>query len=184
MMEWLAKNWLPILALLVAFVGGWPGILKIAEHFRPISLTGSIKFFALTTSADPPEEGILLALTLLNEGNKNLVWRKIEGTLEAGGKKVALIPKMIPKSLLLNGDISPQPDFLNQQTIPPGTPVNAYLLLTGNLGSFSALNPIASGNLGLRFQTESGRDADVKLSIQTHALQKGETYPSHGIEFK
>lgn len=184
MKEWLIKNWLAILALLVAFVGGWPGALKIVEYFRPISLTGSVKFYAPTKSIDPPEEGILLALTLVNEGSKNLVWRKLDGTLEAGGKKITLIPKLIPKTLLLNGEISPQPDLLNQQIIPPGIPSNAYLLLTATPGSFTTLEPITSGKLGLLFEMESGKIVDVELSIQANPIQKGENFPSHGIEFK
>jgi hypothetical protein len=184
MKEWLFKNAIAILALVVATVGGWPGILKIIEHFRPIALTGSIKFFAITKSIDPPEEGILIALTLVNEGNKNLVWRKLDGTFESVGKKFTLIPKLIPQSLLLNGEIAPQPDLLNQQTISTGSPVNTYLLLTATPGSFSRLEPITSGNIGLRFEVESGKKVDVKLSFEGHPIQKGENYPSHGVGFK
>jgi len=181
-MQWLIANWIAVVALIVAIVGGVPGILKIIEYFRPISLSGSIKFLANNNSVDPPEDGILIAVTLVNEGTKNLVWRRIEGTLKAGGSKIALIPKLIPNTLLLSGGVSPQPDLLTQQTIPPGIPVNTYLLLTATRGSLAPLEPILNGKIILLFEMESGRTVDVGLSIQAHIINKGENFPSHGIE--
>jgi len=183
-MKWLIANWIAVVALVVAIVGGVPGILKIIEYFRPVSLSGSIKFFANTSSVNPPEDGILIAVSLVNEGTKNLVWRRIEGTIKAGGNKIALIPKLIPNTLLLPSGVSPQPDLLNQQTIPPGTPVNAYLLLTATRGSLAPLEPILNGKIVLLFEMESGRTVDAALAIQAHIINKGENFPSHGIEFE
>lgn len=183
MENWLIEHWLAILALLVAFVGGLPGVLKVIEHFRPISLTGSIKFFAPTKSVDPPEGGILLAVTLVNQGSKNLVWRKLAGTLSVGGKKIALVPKLIPNTLLLQGRL-PQPDLMNQQSILPGTPVNAYLLLTETSGRLTGV-PISPSKLCLRFELESGGRVVLGMPfVGQHVVQKGETYPSHSIECK
>jgi hypothetical protein len=101
MSKWLVENWLAILALVVASVGAWPVVIG---YFRPISLKGSIKFLNATSGKDPPSDGFLLAVTLVNEGTKNLVWRKLEGTLSVEGrKKIALVPMLIPKTLLLEG---------------------------------------------------------------------------------
>ena len=183
-MKWLFTNWIAVVALIVAIVGGVPGILKIIEHFRPVSLAGSIKFLVNTNSVDPPEDGMLIAVTLINEGTKNLVWRKIEGTLKTGGNKIALIPKLIPNTLLLPSGVSPQPDLLNQQTIPPGTPVNAYLLLSASHGSLASIGTIPNGKIILSFEMESGRSVDVALAIQSHIINKGEHFPSHGIGFE
>jgi hypothetical protein len=184
MKQWLIINWLAILALLVAFVGGWPGVLKIVEHFRPIYLTGSIKFFVVTKSSDPPEEGLLVALTIVNEGTKNLVWRKVEGTLLANNHTIALTPKLIPKGASLQDQIPLQPDLLNQQTISPGSPFNGYLLLTAPPGSFAVPEQTPSGKLRLRFEVESGDTVYAELPIHAQPVQKGENFPSHKAGFK
>jgi len=183
-MKWSINNWIAVVALIVAILGGVPGILKIIEYFRPISLSGSIKFFVNTSSVNPPEDGLLIAVTLINEGRKNLVWRKIEGTLHAGGKKIDLITKLIPNTLELPGSVSPQPDLLNQQTIPPGTPINAYLLLTATHGSLTPLEPILNGKIILLFEIESGRTVDIALPIHGHTINKDKNFPSHGVAFE
>lgn len=183
MNQWLIDNWIAILALLVAFIGGWPGILQIAEHFRPVSLSGSIKFFAPTTSIDPPEDGIVVALTLLNEGSKNLVWRKLSGTLKNDETEIILTPRLVPETLFLNGREPLQPDLLKQQLISPGNPFNGYLLLTAKSGVFPAEK--TSSQLSLRFELESGKHIEVQLRfVGTHPVQQGETFPTHSTTFK
>lgn len=102
MIDWLHDNWLAVSALIVAFVGGWPGILKIIAHFRPHSLSGSVKFYAFTHSSAPPEDGILFGLSIINEGTKNLIWRKVKGKLKKIGTTIVLNPKMIPTKIVVS----------------------------------------------------------------------------------
>jgi hypothetical protein len=180
MISWLVDNWLAVVALLVAFVGGWPGVLQIADRLRPISLSGSIKFFAHTKSPDSPDAGILLAVTLLNEGSKALVWRKLSGKIRQDGKALALTPLLIPETLLLPNGECPQPDLLKQQSIVPGIPTNAYLLLA-NTAHQSTIGPEPSV-LKLRFELESGRVVPLDLRFQNvHPLEPGESFPTHPI---
>jgi len=181
--KWFKENWIALLALVVAFFGGGPGILQIVEHFQPVSLSGSIKFYAPTKSLDPPEDGIVVAITLLNEGSKNLVWRKLSGTLELDGTKINLTPRLVPESLSLNGQGSLQPDLLKQQLISPGNPVNGYLLLTAKSGVLATEK--TPSKLSLRFELESGKHVEVQLPfLGVHPIQPGESFPTHSTTFK
>ena len=180
MQHWLGEHWLAVLALVVAFIGGWPGVLQIIEHFRPVSLSGSIKFFAPTESSNPPRYGILLALTLLNKGSKNLVWRALKGTLVLGGKRIPLAPMSIPSSLSLNGQHSLAPDLMNQQVIPPGTPINPYLLL-GADEQLSGLTPL---KVIIQFELESSKSISIDLPFDgVHPVRPGEGFPTHSMRF-
>jgi hypothetical protein len=182
MKEPLLDNWMSILALLVAIVGGCPGILQIIEYFHSISLSGSVKFFG-PTDPYPLEDGVFFAVTIVNEGKKNLVWRGLKGMLEANRRKLPLIPKLIPDTLLLNGKM-PQPDLLNLQCFHPGIPVNAYLLLTAKHSSLSGIPPTEYRKLYLWFEAESGKSIELELPIGGHPVSRGETFPTHQTGFE
>ena len=178
-MKWLIEHWLAIMALLIAVVGGVPGVLKIIQYFRPISVTGSIKFYTTTKSTDPPEDGLLLAITLVNEGTKNLVWRNLASILQLQSKKIKLKPKVIPNSLSVLGQEPASKDLLYQQSILPGNPFNGYILLSGAPGDLTG-RPIAPSQLYLLFELESGKIVKVNLPITgANHVQESETFPSH-----
>jgi len=177
----MADNWLALLALLVALVGGLPGALQALEFFRPVVLVGSVKYFAPTRSPSPPESGLLLAITLFNEGRRSLVWKKVTGSLALAGEEIAMDPRWIPDEFELNGQ-SPRPDLLSQQSIPPGAVVNAYLLL---VTSEEVSADLAESTVKLRFETESGRVVELALSLDVGGpVPGGVRFPSHpGIGF-
>jgi len=183
MRNWLITNWLAILALIVAFVGGWPGLLKIIENFRPFHLSGSVKFYAFTQGSEPPEDGIILGLSIINEGNKNLIWRKLKGKLTKGKTPISLNPKMIPTDIVF-GKVKPtERDLLKQQVLLPSIPHNGYLLLVAPPGSLTEYNK-ASFDVQLEFELETGNSVNVVLPIKgTMSVQSGENFPSHSVEF-
>lgn len=183
MKDWLITNWLAIFALIVAFVGGWPGLLKIREYFRPFRLSGSIKFYAPTSSVQPPEDGILVALTLINEGTKNFVWRKLKVTLKKQVKEISIEPKLIPGDLSFNNISPAESDLLNQQLFLPGKPYNGYLLLTAPSGSFSHKR-LEPSELYLQFELESGKVVNINMPfVRPKVVHEGKTFPSHGVKF-
>lgn len=180
-MHWLIDNWLAVIALIVAFFGGWPGALKIVEHFRPISLSGSIKCFTCTTSTVSPRFGALLALTLLNDGSKNLVWRNLRGTfILDDGRNVSTSPMLIPPDLHLIDQQILIPDLMTQQVIPPQTPINCYLLLTAD-EPFLDRTP---SKVTLQFKLESSKSLYLDLRFEgVHPVQPGEVFPTHSLTF-
>ena len=181
--KWFTKNWIAIVALIVAVIGGLPGLLQIIEHFRPFILRGSIKFYAPTVSTEPPQDGIIVALTLLNEGSKDLVWRKLDGVLTINGKDVSLTPTLIPENMMFNNQKAPEKDLLKQQVFVHTMPLNGYLHFTAPYRSVGA-GYIEPSKLCLRFELESARIVDIELPfVGSHPIKKGETFPTHDMKF-
>jgi len=177
-MDWLAGNWLALLALIVAAVGGLPGILQAVDFFHPVSLVGSVKFFAPTTSVDPPERGIVLALTLLNQGRRVMVWRKLTGVMRYAGEEADLEARLIPDSLLINGQPA-RPDLAALQSVAPGAPVNAFLLMVFSSSEIEVADWNRS-DLVLQFEDESGKLQDLHLSMDIGGpTPPGTRFPSH-----
>lgn len=177
-LDWLADNWLALLALIVAVAGGLPGILQAVDFFHPVSLVGSIKFYAPTTSVDPPESGIVLALTLLNQGRRAMVWRKLTGVMRYAGEEADLEARWIPDSLLLNGQPA-RPDLAALQSVAPGAPVNAFLLMVFSSGEIAGAD-WSSSVLVLQFEDESGKVRDLHLPLDVGGpAPPGTRFPSH-----
>ena len=183
MIDWLHDNWLAVSALIVAFVGGWPGILKVITHFCPYSLSGSVKFYAFTHSSAPPEDGILFGLSIINEGTKNLIWRKVKGKLKKIGTTIVVNPKMISTEIVVNNIKPCEQELLKQQSLSPSTAYNGYLLLTAPSGSLEKFNKTVF-ELHLKFGLESGKSVNVVLPVKgTLSVKSGENFPSHNVEF-
>lgn len=181
--NWLKSNALALVALIVAILGGLPGLLKIIEHFRPISLKGSIKFYAPTSGDNPPFEGILVALTLINQGSKELIWRKITANLEIKGNRVSLQPSLITPAQAFNNVRPWENDLLKQQVITPGVPINGYLHFLAPKGSIGT-GFVSPSRLFLQFETEAGRSARATLHfVGNHPLGENESFPTHGVTF-
>lgn len=183
MKNWLLNNWLAVLALIVAFIGGLPGLLKIIEYFRPVRLSGSIKFYATTHGSDPPEDGILFGLSIINEGTKNLIWRKMSGKLKEIGTTIVVNPKMIPSDIVFNNIRPCEQDLLKQQSLPPSTPYNGYLLLTAPSGSLEKFTK-TEFELHLSFELETGKSVSGVFPVKgTTSVHPGENFTSHQVEF-
>ena len=183
MKDWLFNNWLAVLALIVAFVGGWPGLLKVIEHFRPFRLSGSVKFYAFTQGTDPPEGGILFGISIINEGTKNLIWRKVNGKIKNLRSTINVTPKMIPPGIVFNNIKPCEQDLLKQQILSPLTPYNGYLLLVAPYGSLGKYNKTAF-DLHLQFELETGKSVNVVLPVKGRmCVKSGENFPSHSVEF-
>jgi hypothetical protein len=181
--DWLRNNALALTALIIAIFGGLPGLLKIIEYFRPISLKGSIKFYAPTSGDNPPSDGILVAVTLVNQGSKELVWRKVTGKLTLGGNQISLQPSLITKSQAFNNVRPWEKDLLKQQVLTPGIPINGYLHFLAPKGSIGT-GFVSPSKLYLLFESESGRLAGITLPfIGNHPLGEGESFPTHEVSF-
>ena len=178
-------RWLAIVALVIALFGGVPGFFQVLAYLRPVSLTGSIKF-VLYTSPRPgqPNCGIIAALTLVNEGTKPLVWRKVDADILVNGKTTRLQAVLIREQMVFQGKRLCEADLLKTQVLEPGQPVNGYMGFDAVEGSVGSENAPPS-EMHLRFELESGRTVKLALPIPKTPIEeasRGE-FPTHGIQF-
>ncbi len=147
------------------------------------SLSGSIKFYGSAPSINPSGDGLIIALTLLNEGGKSLVWRKLNSYIKKGKNKTILTAKLIPPHMVINGVSLFKNDILKQFVFHPETPINGYILLAAPFGSLSKYKK-SQFDLYLEFELESGKTEKIILPVQgTTSVQSGENYPTHGVNF-
>ena len=177
---------LAITALVIACIGGLPGLLQIIKHFTPILLKGSIKFYVRTASDIPnvlQSDGFLIALTLVNEGSKEMVWRNVTASLLLEGKIIKLEPTLISKDLILNDEKPYTKDLLKCQVFTPSQPLNGYMHFNAPTGSLGA-GHFSPTRLNLQFELESGRFSIFELPfIGIHLIKEGEAFPTHNAEF-
>ena len=146
MEEFIEKNWVALISLLVALIGGAPGIIAIINHFRN-RIVFDFKIEGITIGGINNKAVILLTGTITNAGNKPLRPDTYNLEVKIDKKWFKLDKTVIPKKSILNSDsqkISIENLYENDllkidQSIISSSPVRGHLMFTTNKISLAKL---------------------------------------------
>ncbi len=192
------QHWLSILSLVVATVGGVPGILTVINHFRLSAklvvgsenlILGEIQFFP-----DPNNYTVIFfSLTITNEGEKNLTPAVFELAIKKGCRWIKLKRSLIPEGAQFLGQEQkievrePWKQDLQRYsgTIAYGIPVRGFL--------FSVTTELTRDELRLMLmlmQPVKFRIVCIDVFNREHKatfvhrggqVEKSTVYPKHGV---
>ena len=192
-MTFIAENWVALTSLVVAIVGGVPGVLAVVQHLgrRPRLRARLEGVTTGTITQDARDTGmILLTVTLSNEGEGALTPAIFELQVKDGGRWWRLRPMLIPEAVRFNSAI--QDIKLEDGTakdlqrvtasIGQGLPLRGHLLFISP--ELTAEQLRAARALRLVCRTVNSRAYRVDIEPQVQVTSDAVVYPKHGLEVR
>ena len=194
-MEYLTKNWIAILSLVVALIGGIPGIISVLNYFKdkPIlsyRLVNLITGAYLDESSGEEKTILFLTGTLSNEGSKVLTpaYFELKGSLD--GEKLKFEKRLIPENVNFGSDrqsilaTDPSKNDLQKfnSTISTGIPLHGYLLFyTSDIALDKLQKNLEKLKLILVCIDVFEKKYKVSINLQLNN-GGGVEYPKHGLK--
>lgn len=105
MWDFLKENWISVLALIVAFLGGVPGVISVVNYCRNRPIFGFEPSGILTgTIASNNRDILMLFGTVTNAGTKPLHPKAFNLKVKAEGKWTSLQRMVTPKTCVFNSE--------------------------------------------------------------------------------
>jgi hypothetical protein len=194
-MEFFKNNWIAMLSLVIALIGGVPGIISVANYFknRPIlsySLVNLITGVLLDETTGKEMTIVFLTGTISNEGPVTLTpaYFELEGNL--GTKILNFEKRLIPEKINFGSEkqnilvTDPSKNDLQKfnSTFSNGMPLYGHLLFyTCDVGLNELRSNLNSLKLTLICVDVFGKKhkAPVLLALNTKGNME---YPKHGLK--
>lgn len=193
-MGFVRDNWVALLSLAVATVGGVPGIISALEHRKKramlrISIGGLIVGDAVGSNGYE-RTMLLLAATIGNDGDTPITPGTMEAKLRMNDKWYALRPDLIPADLkfegaqaLFEGDLISRDLQQQRFTITPANPVTGMLMYS--TAEFTSVEWRKGKRTKIRFKTIDllGRVHETDAPLTLSDMKEGTAFPKHGMTF-
>lgn len=196
-MDFLKDNWIAILSLIVALIGGIPGIIAIINHqknrpnfeFRLVNLITGL--MAMQKRAEAPTM-ILLTGTVSNKGNTVLTPAHFELKAKIGGVWFQFEKTLIPENATFDSEVqgikTDHPWKRDLQrfngSVSTGMPIDGHLMFISHDVSLERLR--GSSDLEMRFICVDvfGKRHETDVKLELNAIKRGTVYPKHGLKIK
>lgn len=186
MTDYLAANWLALVSLALAVIGGVPGIVSLLQHLRrrprfvvtPANLiNGTIRF----DSAGPEFTHVTFAVTIANSGETPLTPAVYDLELQHEGRWILFERSLIPEGIVFESsdqDISAphaSTDDLQKSkaSIAPGTPARGYLMFVTNKLSLTQLRAIRDPKFRFICRDVFGKKYVAEVEPKLKAIERG-----------
>ncbi|HQM30828.1 MAG TPA: hypothetical protein PLR20_15870 [Syntrophales bacterium] len=193
-MEFISRNWLAIVSLLVALIGGVPGIIAIINQRRnrPVfrfSLVNIITGHVLHSPSGNTHTMILITGTASNEGNSILSPACFELECKTDGNWLRLEKKLIPEDATFESDAQDiklasawRKDLQRfSGTITTGMPLNGHLMFVSSNVPLDKIRDNPNLKLKLICRDIFGKDHKTPIELHLHRISTDTTHPKHGL---
>lgn len=193
-MGFVIDNWLTIISLLVALIGGVPGIIAVNNQRKNRPIFRFELVHLLSGAFDSTSEGshlmVLLTGTASNEGNTILTPSHFELECAIDGKWIKFQKKLIPQDLQFKGDnydvqlVSPWQNDLQRYggTITTGLPLHGHLMFISFTVSLEKIkdNPDLL-EMKLTCCDIFGKKFITPIELNLNAITSDTSFPKHGL---
>lgn len=193
-MTFIAENWIALLSLLVAAIGGVPGIVSILQHRRrrptmTATLANTIIGTTRFTSDGPEYTHVILALTLANAGEAPLTPGVFDLEVRHADRWLRFERRLIPEQLVLKSDqqeIS-APDIGKRDlqrcgaSISQGTPAHGYLFFVTDKISLAEMSDLRPWRFRLICKDVFNRKHVRELTRSFQTISRPTEYARHGL---
>ena len=194
-MGFLRKNWIAIVSLIIALIGGIPGILSVVNQIRERSiltfrLVNVITGVQMNEKTKEPNTMIFITGTASNEGSVAITpaYFELKGTLNE--KRVEFKKQLIPSNVIFNSEEQnifvedPSRNDLQRysSTITKGMPLHGHLMfLAPNVGVDELRSNFDRLKLSLICVDVLGKQHKAPIQLALHH-GGGTVFPKHGVK--
>jgi hypothetical protein len=198
-MDYLTDNWLTILSLIIALLGGVPGILSAATHFknRPkfhFSVANIITGERPRDDSEDRDAMIFLSCTVSNNGPQPLSPETFELSIDIDGHWRAFSRSLIPiGAQFLSADqeiqiSEPWKRDLQQYSGPinQGQPIHGFLMFLSPDILIENIRQSIDQNRPMKITCVDiyNKSHRVKVRPSAHKIKLPISYPKHGISVR
>jgi hypothetical protein len=193
-MEFISKNWLAIVSLLVALIGGVPGIIAVINQRRnrPIfrfTLVNFITGQVLHAPSGDANTMVFLTGTASNEGNSVLSPAYFELECKTDGSWLRFEKKLIPEDAKFESDAQDiqlasawQKDLQRfNGRITTGMPLNGHLMFVSSNVPLEKIRDNPNLKLKLICRDIFGKEHKAPIELHLNRISAGTTHPKHGL---
>jgi len=189
MSHFLADNWIALLSLAVALIGGIPGLLAVLDHLRLAPEFGvSMVNVVVGHEKRGGHERVMLLFTLTawNKGERPVTPASFDMDLRKGRRWVRLERSLIPPDIELKSneqliEIQPQDLQLVTGSIAPDKPVSGHLMFNTVAFTLSELRSSHEIRGRLICHDIFARKHRAKFTFKLEAIDQTMVYPKHGL---
>lgn len=188
-MGFLQQHWIALLSLLVALIGGVPGIIAVVDHLRKRPIFRFTLVNVITgRDAAKDQTIVLLTGTATNEGNKPLTPALFELRVRSHRAWLTFDKALIPEGARFSSDTQsitvadPSKHDLQRlsASISPETPLYGHLLFVSSAVSLDALRSQESPDWRLTCVDVFDRRHEARLQLPKDD-GRGLVFPKHGV---
>jgi len=198
-MDYLANNWLVIISLMIALLGGVPGILSAIVHFRNIprfhfSVAGIITGELPKDDSENGDAMILLPCTVSNNGPQPLSPETFELSIDIDGRWKPFSRGLIPEGAQFVSTTQEiqlsEPWKHDLQTfsgpISKGQPVHGFLMFLSTDIPIEKVRQSINQNCRVKITCVDiyNKSYYVKLRLGANQIKFPITYPKHGVSIR
>jgi hypothetical protein len=194
MCDLIRHNWLSIFSLLVATIGGVPGIVSVIRQFNSkarliVNLIGGMTG-TITFPNDSNEYTIMLfSMTISNEGSNPLSPSVFNMAIKSGNKYIKLQNRLIPEDMKIQSNVQEirlkepwKHDLLRYQgVISEAMPVNGHLLYATNEITLKSLQSMTIIKCRMECIDVLNRHHIVTFDFKKKPVTGEVIYPKHDI---
>lgn len=193
-MDFVSENWLVIISLLVALIGGVPGIIAVINQRRnrPIFRFALENLITGTMPHEPSHDGqtmVLLTGTASNEGNSVLTPAVFELNCKVDGKWIKFEKTLILEDAQFQSDTQDiQFESVSQDdlqkfsgTITTGMPLRGHLMFVSRAVPLERIQNNQNLELKLTCRDIFGKEHITPIKQDRNAIKSGTTHPKHGL---
>ena len=195
MTDFLLTNWLALLSLVVALIGGVPGIIAVLEHMRRGPEFGVTvpNFVTGEQLADGTRRTmILLTLTIWNRGETPIAPAVFDLDVKMKGRWIRFDRSLIPDEAKFQGErqqilapISPASDLQRfKGSITREQPAYGYLMFVTDRIARDQLQQVGRIPIRVTCKAASDRNHRFQLILRGQRVDSDTEYPQHGLVIK
>ena len=194
-MEFLRNNWLAIISLLVALIGGVPGVIAVINQRknRPIFRFDLVNVITGEMPKKPSGDVhtmILLTGTASNEGNSVLSPAYFELECKVDGTWIKFEKTLIPEDAQFQSDVQDiqlasawRRDLQRfSSTVTRGMPLNGHLMFISPNVPLVKVRNKPDLQLKLTCWDIFGKEHVTPIVLSSNAIGAGAMYPKHGLK--
>ena len=196
MKEFIVENWVHILTLSIAAIGGIPGILSTISHFKSsskLSISIAPLIFGNLEYESKQYVMIFLSLTVTNEGGNVLSPNYFDLSFEINNKWIDLQRFLIPENASFNSN-NGQSIKINEPwkrdlqrfngPIPHGVPVPGHLMFITDAITLDELSKINIINFKLKCIDILKKKHITTFTHTSGPLNENINFPKHGVSIE
>ena len=197
MSEFAKENWLALTSLVIAIIGGVPGVLAAVEQWRRrpklvVSVANIICGQLLSSRGAPPQTHITLALSVGNDGEWPITPSAFDCELLVNGSWVLLNRQLIPPDADFSTDTqqvtlsnASERDLQRQHSsVSRGQPATGFLMFTTRAFSRDDFLAMDRPQMRITCLDVLGRRHTAEVQTESNRLRTGAEYPHHGVSIK
>jgi hypothetical protein len=195
MTQFLVANWLSLLSLAVALIGGVPGIIAVLEHMRrgPDFGVTVPNFITGEQLADGMRRAmVLLTMTIWNRGEAPIAPAVFDLDVKVKRRWVCFDRCLIPENAQFQGEqqqilapVAPASDLQRfNRSITWEKPAYGYLMFVTDRVTRAELQEMGRIQIRITCKDASDREHRFQLVLRGEKLNVATEYPQHGLVIK